>query len=785
MKNIIRHTLFIISLVLMTSCTLNMDEYIVPEDQKGKDEPYTEVSSYGEVTYQYHDNVISLNGEPQEYVAMTNDSVIWFMDNIPDKWVPQEGNFIAANCSETFPLGICAKVRSIIREGGMIRVEHEVADKNDIFKSLEMRLDFEYIMPGQSDFEDDSIGESRATIKRKGFWLDDTKFVDMSLYDTQVARDKPKDTETDTTDFQFNKAFDLKSGRQIYLSLSYQSIEVVTVHQYEDLVNDYKEEWNDTYTERNVNLLVGYGNNPENATRGLASFPKSVDDIRGIKDALHEIRQGMSKRHYVKTINPVVSLPSFPFGVMFRFDVSLGYTIMGYGNLEANYRSETHRVGYIYDRGNKREIDRDISNPQKEPYFKFSKINFGGSADLWLRGRVGAGILVGSQAGGVGGVLGIEGKVGFRASLETESLTDLMVVDRQNFNAGFYASFSGFGEGLVKVGPWTGSLGDFNFNTVEKTAMLNLKAEVNDKKTKSKLEVVEKEYILEDEKGNPIIDPVTGGLIMDTRNELTINTSLTFSKLETFFLFPHFNTANQRPALRIYEGEIKSGSGKYKQVIIDEVLKANKTYDFSTNLNKAGLDEMVGIYEVVPCIYDTDSKFVTEYRNNTMIVTPGVPTITQPKCYQWYGRELSEEDWEYYLEEYGEAYFKGKKRTDFASYGFTTVVELKNSTRIKEWGIKFRLENPDGKAILNREFPIKFDGLCPAGKYTIITTFISEYKPKEPDSGIDALSITAQPYCSYDGDKKFFSRSKYINFYYPYERDGGPYVVGKSEFQDF
>ena len=128
MKNIIRHTLYIL-LLMMTSCMLSMDEFIVPEDQKGKEEPYTEVSPYGEVTYQYHDDVISLNGEPQGYIAMMNDSVIWFMDNMPDKWVPKEGHFIAANCSQTIPLGLCAKVRSVFREAGMIRVEHEPAEE--------------------------------------------------------------------------------------------------------------------------------------------------------------------------------------------------------------------------------------------------------------------------------------------------------------------------------------------------------------------------------------------------------------------------------------------------------------------------------------------------------------------------------------------------------------------------------------------------------------------------------------------------------------------------------
>ena len=130
-------------------------------------------------------------------------------------------------------------------------------------------------------------------------------------------------------------------------------------------------------------------------------------------------------------------------------------------------------------------------------------------------------------------------------------------------------------------------------------------------------------------------------------------------------------------------------------------------------------------------------------------------------------------------------YFKGKKRTDFTAYGFTTVLELKNSTRIQEWGVKFKLCNEDGKFLLNKEFPIPFEGFCPAGTYTISSSFISEYRPKEPDSGEGAVHITVVPYCKYDGEKKYFAESKYINFYYPFERKNGPYIVGRSEFVDF
>lgn len=784
MNKIVRNGL-LLSALLLSSCELSMEEYVVAEEDKGKEEPCTEVSEYGEFTYQYHDDVTALNGEPQNYIAMMNDSVIWFMDNLPDKWVPKEGHYIAANCSKTIPLGICSKVRSVTRDAGMIRVEHEPTDEENVFKILKMRLDFNYIVPGVSDFVEDGTEESRSTpsINRPGFWKNDSVFVDMSLYEPGARADG---VHEDKTRFQFNKSFDLPNKKVVYVDLTYESTEVVKVHEDKDLVKEHKEQWNDTYTERNIKILIGYGNNPEEATKSLTSFPKNVGDIRGMMTSLKAVKDLMRISQSVKAINPVVSIPSFPFGVMFRVDVSVGYVLLGYGVAEMKFRSETRRNGYIINKGNSREIDNKlVSNPLKPPYSDVTNIQFGGSADFWLRGRIGVGVLVGNELGGVGGVVGIEGKVGFRASLETESLNDYSIIDRQNFNCGFYANFSGFGEGLVKVGPFTKSLGDFNFNTTEKSKMINMKAEINDSKTKSNLTTEEVEYVLEDENGNPLIDPWTGTPVTGTRNELSINTSLNFSKLETFFIFPKIDKMNQRPALRIYEGEIASGSGKFKQEVMEhQVLAEDKTYEFSVNLKKAGLSETVGVYEVVPCIYDESSGMITEYRNNSMIVTPGTPIISQPKCYQWFGRELSVEDWEYYLEEYGEEYFKGLKRENFTEYAFTTVVELKNATRIKEWGIEFRMDAPDGTTILEKEYSIPFDGLCRAGKYSIITTFISRIRPK-PNSGIDALSVTAKPYCICDGEKKRFLRSRYIRLYYPWEREGGPYIVGTAISQDF
>ena len=114
-----RGTILWVSLLLtllLSACTLSMEEYLVTEEKKGIEEPYTEVTPFGEFTYQYRKNVTSLNGKPQEYIAMMNDSVIWFMDNLPSKWIPKEGYYIAANCSRIMPTGVSGRVVSVTRE---------------------------------------------------------------------------------------------------------------------------------------------------------------------------------------------------------------------------------------------------------------------------------------------------------------------------------------------------------------------------------------------------------------------------------------------------------------------------------------------------------------------------------------------------------------------------------------------------------------------------------------------------------------------------------------------
>lgn len=752
MKKNIQYTLLVLLAMLMAGCTLSMEEYEITEENKGVEEPYTEVSPFGEVTYKYYDHVTPLNGEPQEYIIMINDSVIWFMDNLPSKWVPKAAHYIAANCSEKIPMGLCSKVLAVTRENGMIKVEYEPAEEDKVFEQLEMTLDLEYVVP--------NIGEDSASTRsvgRSGYWKNDTTFVDMSLYDRLRNGGTRADegTKEETTSWQFQKYFDLPNDKQLYVDVKYVSTDYVIIHQYKNTETEYQEEWNDSYTERSYELLLGYGNDPEGASKSLKSFPAGVEELRGIKNALKAASlTDLKDQKVIKQITPEISIPAFPCGILFRFDVSTGYSLMGYGHITAKQRTETRRVGYIYNKGDKRKIDKEVNLPGKEPYFKFEDLYFGGSIDFWVRGRIGIGILVGKGAG-VGGVVGAQLQGGLKATLETESLTDYTVVDRQNFKIGPYLTFSGFAEGLVKLGPFTFSIGDFMFNPIEliPDAMVNMKASVNSKKTSAKL--------------NAITNDV--GV-----NELSLVADLTFSKLETFFIFPKSTIPNQRAALRIYNGEINDGDTKYAELKgPDEQLEADKTYKFETLISDLDFEDTENtVFRIVPCIYDKGTVITTEYRNNVIVVNPGTPSISQPKCYQWYGRDLDEETWEYYQEE---LHISMLPVEYYADYGFSTVFEVKNATNIKKLGLIVEIRNPDGDKILTKDVDVPFEGICKSGKYSVTLDFIATCKPKSPDSGIDALYVNVRPYfVDQNGGRKEGALSKYINLYYPYEREGGP-----------
>ena len=215
MKKFIRNISIIFTTILFGACTLSMDEYVVSEEEKGVHEAYTMSNELGEVTYKYRENVTPLNGKPQEYIVSMNDSVIWFMDNLPSQWVPKAGKYIAANCSEIIPIGLCAKATNVTRENGMIKVSYVPATEHEVFEHLEMRIDFDYIMPNLNGPEDTLATRACG---RRGYWKNDSVFVDFSVADRMLNGGTRADSEEWTSEssvYQFFKSLDFKFGKNI------------------------------------------------------------------------------------------------------------------------------------------------------------------------------------------------------------------------------------------------------------------------------------------------------------------------------------------------------------------------------------------------------------------------------------------------------------------------------------------------------------------------------------------------------------------------------------------
>ena len=173
-----RFKLFIFAIVALCfcGCTLMMDDFDIPEEEKGKDEPYTEVLPIGNVTYKYDEKTTPLNGRAQDYIAMYNDSVVYLMDNIPSEWIPKVGGYVAANTTRKTPLGISGRVTSVTRENGLIRVDHVPATRDEVFDVFKAEFDFSFTMPSLEEYDSLEYAEN-------GLMLNDSTYVDMNFFE--------------------------------------------------------------------------------------------------------------------------------------------------------------------------------------------------------------------------------------------------------------------------------------------------------------------------------------------------------------------------------------------------------------------------------------------------------------------------------------------------------------------------------------------------------------------------------------------------------------------------
>lgn len=739
--NRLRYLPFVIAMVLLHSCTLMMDDFDLPEEERGKKEPYTEVLPIGSVTYKYDEKTTPLNGRAQDYIAMYNDSVVYLMDNIPSEWIPKVGGYVAANTTRKTPLGINGRVTSVTRENGLIRVDHVPATRDEVFDVFKAEFDFSFTMPPMEEY--DSLQNNENVMM-----LNDSTYVDMTFFDRitadTVTRADKMSSETFSWNIshKFNEFYgDLEWLNGTYVELEYKSTEHKTIHYYENKDEGKREEWNDSYSEQTYRALFGYGSDAKSAREHYNK--KSVSPL-GMKEMQQLLKTGKTaeerlrsevwkefsnKKKMPRKVIFITTGTALIFTIDYDFDIYFEAT--GYLDLSYTVTTPKRRVGYEIKDGNKKPFDYEIASGSRT-----FKANMTGKLDFYgkVRGGVGAGI-----AGFIGGgiVVGIEAKAGIRGEFDilnheknTSDYGSVTYIDNGNSRLVPYLSLGGYAKGQVYVLGIPFDIGDISFLTQTKEWPVSLENALANHTATYK-------YVRNENTG---------------KKYLQIHSTYSFDQMhEKKIAGIDSELSDRMIGINVYAGDY---SGECRSALVD-LSEYRRHYSYPITLNTEGnplpdVDE----YKVVPIIFDKRQGITVEYRSKARTLGNAKPKITDTKYTPWYAQEMSEGDFEELLKTY--PYLKYYKHTDFSEYAFMTQVKLSNVLRIAKWGINYKIyyDNNLSKTIVDKDVYINDGNDKPdAGKYSVITTFFTNHKPANDG---DLLGVFICPFYEYyeDGELK-------------------------------
>ena len=763
-----RFKLFIFAIVALCfcGCTLMMDDFDIPEEEKGKDEPYTEVLPIGNVTYKYDEKTTPLNGRAQDYIAMYNDSVVYLMDNIPSEWIPKVGGYVAANTTRKTPLGISGRVTSVTRENGLIRVDHVPATRDEVFDVFKAEFDFSFTMPPMEEYDSLEYAEN-------GLMLNDSTYIDMDFFervsaDTVTRADK---ITSETVGFNFSHKFNEFYGKLeplngTYLELEFKSTEHKTIHYYENKDEGIREEWNDSHSEQTFRGVFGYGTDAKSvreAFKDKSASPAGMKDLdaslkTGDKDTDRK-KSEMWKDLNEKEIKRKTPRKSFilPTGtaVFFSLDIHADAYFEATGYLDLSYTVTTpkKRVGYIIKDDEKKKLDYELA-----PGSRTFSVDLTGKLDFYGRVRAGVGVGLGGVWGGTAVVVGGEAKVGIRGEFDLESTEDrtddkgnVTFIDEGNARIIPYFSYGGYVKGQVYVVGIPFDFADFSFLTQTKEWPVSLE-NVLDNHTATY------QYV---------------------KNGLTGKSFIVFKSKYSFGQMSdkktagvYSNISDRVPGITVYAGDYSCQF--YRTFSSDEPVKPHKEYEIKLNTETYPLPETKE-YKIVPCIYDTRQGFVVEYRNKARTLGDAKPKISDFKYTQWYGLEMSEADYEALKEKY--PFLKYYKHTDFADYCFKMDIKLSNTLKMDKWGYLVRIyaNNSYYAPILEKDVYINNgEEKIRPGKYSVIASFFANPKPVKDK---DKLCINITPFYEYEEDgemeRVYWPYSTYgpYTLQYPYEAD--------------
>lgn len=743
-------TLFV-SLSLV-SCTLMMDDLELSEEERGFDEPVVEQSEFGEVTFQYNQGVRPITRNVQEYlVSVEHDSILYFMDNLPEEWRLRPGDLLAAGCTRKLPMGLNHRVLSVEQTGGLIKVVTTTASRNDIYKELDINLDFDYIAPEALEY--DSLEMAEQGLDPGEFAVTDYSLLDAAeedeSQDTRADEEKSYKTLNISTMFEFpglKKIPNFKvTGKVIH--------EVIQrIHYEENKAKDYKENWVEDHSVTTFDLSVSAGKAFKDGV-GLNSLANTREVTKLLKDmkAASPNAEESKSFQFGKITIPIPS--AVPISAFLEFDAKVTLNLSAVGHVVIEYHHAWKRSGYIYDKGVEKTIDDKVI---REANTELKSIGIIGECKLSMNVRVGLGIEI------IGLGLGSSIGIGLRPTVEfkypMEWYNDTTGIDReQSYLKGYIDLVADYKLFFAPAGkPLASATTDIAKKRLfERTTHFSprINPDACSHTYKSVWDEKKKDYVL------------------------TCKVGVNFEKLYTFNNYWH--TMSTYPRLRVYHGtldgkfiELKT-SGNRSTVTHEEVAEAGKTYTFEFTQDQFLSRE--NTYICVPCLYDYVDKKCTEFREHTFTYGIAKPGISFKRFRQGTGIDLTE-----YLAGMDEGYVAKFKKTynlskypsyllkQMAYYDFCVDYKLSNVAFLRSWGlhVKVTYGNNTQNVLIDKDIEIANKGIH-SGTYSILCEFLASLKITDKNK---CLAVQFRPYTiNMLGERTNHSYSKWYDIYYPHD----------------
>lgn len=411
----------------LVACTLSMDEWIETEENKGYSDIAVEKNDFYSISYQYKDYTRSLTDKIREYIVNVEaDSIIYFLDNTPDEWLPQVGGCVVSNCCPEFPMGLIARVHSIEKINGMYKVVTTETDIDDAYEDFDLDMDMDVL---SDNGENDNITRA-VNSKTRGMRNEaDSVSIDWTMYNMITKGHKVKNLDgvaTRAVEDEYTEDVDrdyTKSKEEPIINIDESSaLGKLVINKYAKkiLVNRFslglysvtethikkqvqlkrKREFTDITNTQGVKLSWAIGHDFINPPSNEAEIKKATAQFKDwwknnrdeiINNPYYE-KLGLLDKINEQAIVAEIPLPSCPFGIIIRIKPTMDVTagLFGTGDwvwYTSKSRSITEIIDgkKVQDKTTTNEDDKNLKLPSsKYPVNITGRFNIGGGLEVFI-----------------------------------------------------------------------------------------------------------------------------------------------------------------------------------------------------------------------------------------------------------------------------------------------------------------------------------------------------------------------------------------------------------------